>query len=380
MAIVNFTGAELGAALEAAVAGSNATIDSTVKRTGGYSYKFAPTAGQTSNITLQKMGADGVGTTFNQASLYATIYLYVETAPASARAIAIIRASGANYQVEVDLDSGPALTLFYYNNLGVKTAIGSASSNLSLNTWYRITLIATALATGGSSTAELKLNGTSVASATALTILGTPANCNVILLGAPVDTVACTVYMDDICVDSAADPGAGQIFRMDADGNGNYTAWTGAYTDVDEVPHDSDTTYITSATSGDAETVTLESGAAAGLVGTPLSIKSCGVVRDEGGVSAIQIRLRSASTDDDTTSAQIGAAYSATNALYKIYNTDPATGLAWVASALDSLEVGVDNAASVAVRCTALYVTVWEDGVAVGGVGIRRLNLLGVGM
>jgi len=171
-------------------------------------------------------------------------------------------------------------------------------------------------------------------------------------------------FYDDLCADDSAYPGAGQCFRMDPDGNGNYTAWTGTYTDVDEVPHDSDTTYLSNATSGDAETVTLESSAAAGLVGTPLSVKSMAIVRHEGVAVLLQLRLRSATTDDDTTSNNTSSSYLLRA---KLYNTDPADAGAWTAADLDGLEVGVENNDSVAVRCTALYVMVWEDGVAVGG-------------
>src|SRR3972149_4702960 len=81
--------------------------------------------------------------------------------------------------------------------------------------------------------------------------------------------------------------------------------------------------------------------------------------RDKGGPSLFAVRLRSGSTNDDTSDRNVGITY----ALYgKVYDTDPADAGAWTSGDLDALEVGVVNNAAVAARCTELLVMVWSAG------------------
>ena len=364
MTILNFLGFETGDLTEGTSSSGTVSVQSTVVRSGGYAFRSNPTTTGAGRLDLGGLSAAGAIAGFNVATIYETVYFRYATRPASADE-PIIRHISQLGALKFELRLNSSGQLAAYDS--ALTLLATGATVLAADTWYRIEV---SVGTGTSAAWEVKINGVSEISGTANLTTSNVSDCR---LGKSINRNGNTVdfFYDDVCFDDAAYPGAGQVFRMDADNNGAYTAWTGVYTDVDDIPHDSDTTYLSNATSGNAETVTLESGASAGLVGTPKSVKSCAIVRDEGGSSAIQVRLRSATTDNDTTSSDPGATY-VLRAL--VYNTDPATGAAWLAAALDSLEVGVDNAASVAARCTALSVMVWEDGVAVSA---RRMAVIG---
>lgn len=339
MAILNFCGWEAGDAVEAISATGTYAVQATIKRSGDYAYRNYPTALSDSHHAFTQHAADG-GFGALASPWYATAHIYVATLPSANGSTVFRCGTGVAYAVEVHLDTNG--NIYLYN----ATAPSAVAATLLTGTWYRIDI--TVVQNG---TCRLQVD-----KGAEVTLAGADAAPSYFYCGTRTVSVTYDVYYDDICIDDAALPEAGRVFRLDANGNGTYTAWTGVYTDVDDIPHDSDTTYLSNAVNLDAETVTLESGAAAGLVGTPKSVKSCAVVRDEGGASAIQVRLRSATTDDDTANNDPGATYMLRA---KIYNTDPATGAAWLAAALDSLEVGVENNAAVAVRCTAAFVIVW---------------------
>lgn len=362
MTVLNLCGFESGNANEASSTGGTFSIQSTTKRSGGYALQVNPTTTGTGFYAFSGFLAGGAQAgNFNVAIMYYRFYFNYATKPAANNEI-IARAldTGGATKVTVRIDSSGNLSVWDRS----PTALGTGSTVLSAGTFYRIELkVGTETAdVNNDGVWELKINGTSEISGSGNT---STVNNATIQLGKAANANSNTIdfFYDDFVADDAAYPGAGQIFRMDPDGGGAYTAWTGTYADIDEVPHDTDTTYITSSTTGEAETASLESGATAGLVGTPLSVKAMAIVRDEGGASAIQVRLRSNTTDTDTTNADPGATYVTRG---RIFNTDPATSAAWVASALDALEVGVENNANVAVRCTAAYVMVSENGVATG--------------
>lgn len=164
------------------------------------------------------------------------------------------------------------------------------------------------------------------------------------------------------------------VYRMAPDGDGNYTGWTGAFGDVDEIASDGDTTYITTSSANTKESVTLESTTAAGVVGTIKAVKVQALVRDEGGASSMRVFLRTGGTDYNGNSIDPGSSY--VN-LGHVWETNPNTGVAWTAADLDGLEIGVENINAVAVRCTQLGLMVLTDGVAAAGghPAIRRLGM-----
>jgi len=126
-------------------------------------------------------------------------------------------------------------------------------------------------------------------------------------------------------------------------GAGFYDQWTNDYTYVDEVPHDSGSTVRQETTINEVFTqaMTPTSGLAA-QAGTIYAATAFSVeINDAGGT--IILRLRSGTTDADTSAFGPGVSYVAQQ---RLFLTDPATAGSWTVSAIDSVEVGAKRATS----------------------------------
>jgi len=356
MARLNVIGFETGDYSETDFQNGTGSISTTQKRTGAYSLRANPTT-STLLFRLKTHDATGAFATWNTANIYFTFYLWIASAPSAKTTILEVESAGPS-QLRVKLDTDNTLTLVYFNGAAVQTQIGSASAALSTGAWHLIEVKGTALATGGSSVAELKLNGSVVATGTGLTVMVTPANSTHAYIGM-IDAATADLYFDDIVIDDAAYPGARQVNILKPRAAGASAQWaTGTsalFSAVNEVPHDSDTTYIGSVTSGNASSFAMDSSATGGVVGTIGVIKTVGIFRDEGGASSMSVRLRNGATNRDTTAVDPGATYVA---LARLDATDPNGGGAWTSGGLDTIEAGAVNSAAVAARCTALYVMV----------------------
>jgi hypothetical protein len=343
--IVNFTGFETGDLGECAGSSGTVSVQATVKRTGDYALRVNPVDADVGYANLRKPAANGSNAMLDLATTTVRGYLRVAARPASGAEMILALDGGSGFKGALLLGSDGKLTIW---DVGY-SAVGQSSTALALDTWYRVEL---RIGTGTAAAYALRVDGTEWLSGTGS--FGA-SNAYTLRVGKYEDSggeQGLDVYWDDLLIDDADWPGAGEVRRLDPDGDGTYTDWTGTYQDVDEVPpQDADTSYITTSTSGAAETVTLESCASAGVSGTIRAVKSLAAVRDEGGTSALSVRLRSSSTNDDTTGIDLGTSYVTRG---KVYPTDPATAAAWTPSAVDAVEVGVVAGAAVAHRCTLL--------------------------
>jgi hypothetical protein len=228
---------------------------------------------------------------------------------------------------------------------------GTGSATLQTGQWY---LIEVKCVRNGAS--ELRVNGISASTATA----ANTDDPNFVLVGLFGVSGTGDVYFDDIALRDDDWVGQGPCNILKATGNGYYTDWTGSYADVDEVPHDSDTTYITSSTVGHAETVTIEDVATVGAWG-PVAVKPYSICRRDPAAGSFvpKVRVRSGGVDWDAAQVSISSAYTQ---VAPILNTDPATSAAWTPEAIDNLEVGILNGAAGTGRCTSLSAMVWCTG------------------
>jgi len=358
MALRALCGFETGSITDSGLTGgSGQSISSVTVRSGVYSLRSNPVTTATNYFSLNFFDANGIGTTPpNIATTYISFYFCYATPPASgSEEFLSFLDSGASYKLSLRLTSTGAVQV--YNAAG--TQLGSDSSALSANRWYRLDVKCGTSATIGPY--ELKIDDTSIVSGTGNT---GSSNLTYCLLGKFTNRSSQTtdVYYDDVMVSDSAFTASGPYYikALQPIGNGNYTAWTGTYTDVADVPPDDDTTYISSSTSGQAETAVVQSATTAGIVGTVLAVATIARCRENASFTpgGIQVRLRSGTTDNDTAmpgSQAIGTNYSY---LGKYYETDPATGAAWTIGALAALEVGVEMNASNASRCTQLLIMV----------------------
>ena len=345
MAITNICGFETGAGgagNESTLNGAGATIQTTTKRTGTYALKINPTTTATASSTLQlsylATGVeDGGVTPTGQATSYYRFYINIAALPSAAEPI-FSAFFVATLKFELRLDQNGNLSAFD----SALASLGTGSTDLQTGQWYRIEVLVN---TGTSAAWEVKIDGASELSGSTANL--TTSNNAAASVGKTTNRNGSgyECYFDDFAVSTTAYPGAGAVAVIRPDGNGNYTAWTGVYTDVDDLVsqagNDGDTTKWLSSTNTQAETATLESSATAGISGTINAVKSIAVVkRTSGSATAIQHRIRVNAADFDLSNYATTASYVA---LARCDALNPSDSAAWETGDIDTLEVGVEH-------------------------------------
>jgi len=165
-------------------------------------------------------------------------------------------------------------------------------------------------------------------------------------------------FYDDFIWSDSAYPGVGQCSVLLPEAAGTYQTWTRGGTDtganwsqVNELPPNGNTTYLVSPlVLNDAETEDVQTSGTVGITGTVNSVKAESIFAQNVAGGTVQLRLRSASTDNNTSNYTTTASYVA---IEKIYDTDPATSSAWTLGGIDGLECGaLDTNAANQVRMT----------------------------
>jgi hypothetical protein len=359
MAVVAFTGFEHGDTSELNATAGGTTVQSTTKRTGGYGLKIlSATANAATYGELTGYAADGTFAVYSVATVYHRFYFqYATKAGSGSEIIAASLDSGNTVKGAIALTSTGVLT--YRNAAGV---LATGSTTLTANTWYRIEF---RCGTGASANYELKIDGTSEVSGTG--DLGTNNNAK-LRIGKAVNTDGWAIeyYFDDVYLDDAAYPGIGECKVMLPNGEGSTAQWTvgaggagtGDYTDVDEIPTNTDTDYIQkSSAASQTHLVAFESSSSAGISGTINAVKFMARIRESSNsTSASGVRIRSGSTNSDSSTRNGSTSYVWQG---RCLGTDPADSSAWTTSDLDGIEAGVIDTASITtVRCTTMILSV----------------------
>lgn len=353
MAFLNICGFETGDLTEANYStGGAVSVQSSIKRTGAYALRMNPTA-SAPGVHFKKHSATGVmGTNFGLTTAYVTLYFRYATIDGGglSRIGRMIDSSG-NIVAYFAVSAGGAITM-------VGTTTSATIATISTGVWYQLD-------------ATFVSNGTCSASideGTPQTCTGGNFNSDELCLGNDLTNRTDDCYWDDLAISDSGIPGAGQVNILKPNATGSYTAWaSGSYADVDEVPHDSDTTYARYTTGGWPKfSVNLDSAATGGISGSIKTVKSVAIVRDEGGASNLAIGLRySGNTDYTSGAVGPGTTYVA---WAKMHATAPGGG-AWSAAVLDALECEMLASDNVPVRCTAIYAMVWCTGVPASQTG-----------
>lgn len=353
MAVLNFTGLESGDSSEAQSTTGTFSIQSSVVRSGSYALRVNPTTSATGNVRMAKHSSEGVATTaFGVSTLYHRFYFRVATAPsADEEQMYVVLDDGGSDKCYLTLNSSRNIKA--YNNAG--SLIGTGTTVLSTNTWYRIEL---KTSTGsGSQAFVVRIDGTDEFNTTANQLTNNHGSVR-LGKGTNLNSRSIDFYYDDWAVSDSDWLGEGQCLRMAPDSNGSTAQWTTGtnssnYAEVDEVPTDSDTTYLkTTASAGDVHLVGLVSCATAGVSGTINAVKAFARIRETTDVTtATRVRVRSSSTNNDTGTNNPGTSYVSR---FNLLTTDPATSAAWTTSALDSVEIGVKEDNAVSTRCSTL--------------------------
>lgn len=316
------------------------TLQTSVVRTGTCALRTNPTTTAVGSIQIRRH-IDGGDVNINGANLYSAFYFRWDTKPTTNdEPIFVSRDSSSNQKLELRLNSSGNLAA--YDSVG--TLLATGSTVLSTATWY---LIGVLVGTGASASWEVRIAGsTEISGSTAN--LGTSNNAH-IRLGKWANRNGNSVdfYYDDCALDTTDWPADGKIVFMLPDSNGTDQDWTiGAGADhwssVDEIPHTSDTDYLVSTlNTAHADTWHLASAATYGIGAsdTIVTAKAIAIARRDGTVGGtVKSRIRQSSTTLDSANNGTGATYGLTA---KLTDTDPATGVAWTPSGLDSVQVGV---------------------------------------
>ena len=368
MAFLNICGFETGDTSEARAVTAGASIQSTVKRTGSYALRINVSASN-DRFDIGGLSTSGAAAALSLTTGYYAFYLRFGTLPSSNQTVASVRTSGGSAIIGVKVDSSGQVTI-------VGTTTSPVIATLSTGIWYRVEL---KVVTSG--TSEGKVNG-----GTAQTC-STNANTQGILrLG---DTSAANTYdayYDDAAISDSAYPGEGQVNILKPNANGGLTEWDATSTiwqNVDDVPPDGDTSYISvGATSILEQRQALESAATGGVAGAIGAVKAMMVARYVSGganYSQANVGFYSGSTRDTTSSPPANTSFTLQA---KIRDTDPNGGGAWTSSGLDSLEIIAGRTSGGATTATAIRVTfaavmVWCTGEE--ATPPFRRSLLGVG-
>lgn len=329
--------------------GTVSVVTSPVYGSGVYAFRCNPTTTGTGYVQMGGFTASGAANTSLGAQMVGVAFKFrYATKPA------------ANYEriASGHTNAAGPKWIFVLNssgNIELRTTGGTlvttSATALSADTWYDLRIEAES----ASATAEIRLwiDGTleinestynSSTTAHGYVRLGKTANTN----GQSVD-----YYYDDVVLYSGLNDGeAGEVaagaamtIRMaNANGDGNYTAWTGDYTAVDETPPSTADYVNIAANTAGAETFTLENCSAIGLGGSD-TIDAVRFIasfaEDASGTSLVNVMCRNGSTDVHATA--VDATTSAT--YYNILRTtDPNGGGAWTQSGFNSSEVGANNA------------------------------------
>jgi hypothetical protein len=345
LAILVYDGAESGDMTAALATSGTMSVQSSVVHSGDYAYRVNPTAAG-AYISFNSIANTGLKAAI-AGNCYATFWLYFTALPTSGVA-KIHFTSSVNVTVGryMSVDSSGQVQL---------NAAGTVHATLTTGQWYLVEFSVT------STTTSVSVDG-----AAALTF-GAGGAPDRLLFG---DTASATFDMifDDVVLSNSGHVTTPHITRLLPTGAGTYSGWTNGtgstYAEVDEVPHDSNTTYIQNTSGTNVEhTFAMQSRATAGAAGAVAAVMAYVVMAEASSTSTSgRVMMRSGSTDAQGLNTDIGT--TAFVPMRLVREVDPATSSAWTGAAVDAVEIGVDkDSDNSAIRCTAVYAMVLTDGV-----------------
>lgn len=323
-------------------------MESSVIRSGFFSHETSGTG--IDAVVYQPVSADTDTGTF-----FIRVYMRIASLPDADTAILRVLDSGANLSGDIRLTTGGNLQLFQRGS----TQVGSNSSALSTNTWYRIELEITP-SNAGTGSLRGRLNGIEFAgSASANTD-----SMHTIRWG-KANSATAELYFDDIAINDSTGsfqnswPGEGKIIHLRPNANGNTVDWsddvTGdSYTAVNEVTPDDDSTNLLDSGTATHEVELDSSGPIGGSdtincvqVGFRFNVSSTAGTQP---VVVLRIKASSGGTVEEssnitfnTTTWNTNATAAPRNYPLTLYDLPGASTTAWAKSNLDTTQIGVRN-------------------------------------
>jgi len=343
MAIKAFDGFEGGVTTSTILTGTASLVTTPTRGAWStYAVRSNPTTTGTGYYTVFGSNGAVLATTVDLGAIsYFTFYFYVLTLPASGNEefTAIRATGGAVAKMELRIDSTGVISAY-----SGTTLIATGTTVLSLATWYKIQI---KCGTGAGAAVEWKVND-AVDGSTTATLTVSATNC--IRLGKSTNRNGNSVdfYFDDCIVSDSDYVPAVQVARLIPDADGTYQTFTvGAgsgshYQIVGQVPPDVSftTSYLVSPNViGNAETEALQPASTKYIGGTILAVSPFIIFTRNGSLNgSVLVRVRSGSTNSDSAAASSSTAVAYSS---RMMETDPNTGVAWTASGIDGVEVGL---------------------------------------
>lgn len=261
-----------------------------------------------------------------------------------------IGAEGPQVSITRNGDGTFSLNVQAYNNttfdFGVSQIFGLNGRPLSLNTWYYFEVDANIVSTTQLQ-ATVRVNGNVEVSNLTLNLVGGAHFLATVwrhftIYGGNTGSTSDTC---DLYLTSTGFYGDGIVMLLKPTAAGNYTVWTplagSNWSNVNEVPPDSDTTYNSSANVGDKDSYTMSNVPTGVII---KGVQSLGWIdKDATGVASYQPLYRSGVSD------QLGGTYNPSLSQYQYFRegdeTSPFTGIAWTYTEVNGMEFGQQRTA-----------------------------------
>jgi hypothetical protein len=361
--LLDFGGFEIGVNENINFGVGAISVQSTIKRSGSYALRATPVSTGLAWIRcVPPSSASGAAGAMSAPDLYTRFNIYIGSLPSagSEEIFAVadnVNTLGEPNKMTLRINSDGKLMAFGSDGV---TQIGSTGTTiLELETWYTLYVYCGTGASAAWSVSigeDIEISGTDD--------VGT-SNAAAWRFGKSVDRngEGYDIYFDDWAVSLDAMPSDGSCLAMVAGSDGTYQDFSiGAgsgehYTNVDEIPPDSDTTYIVSnLVVNDAETYGVVSAASVGISGIINAAKSLIYRKRDELNGNFKHRFRSGGLNYDGISIGSTSTYQS-NVL--VWNKEPSTGLPWNIPTLDDVEIGyIENNQTRATRVTTVCLMV----------------------
>lgn len=305
---------------------SNATYVSSPVRTGhSFALRTNPAGNQ---HTYQIIGLSGGGALANFSRVdptYIFVWMRVASRP-SANHVRIGQFGDCRLQMDTNGD------IFLSD---AAESADSAKVATALDTWIPLWIL-----TDTSGTCALK-----VGTAAAVTVTGSGTTFANALLG-NTENATFDIYWSDFCIfddaaDGYTDADEMNVINLTPNGAGASSGWTTGtgttFAEVDEKPHDGDTTRIQTSTDNAVHLFTVQDAEAAGVTDTIRGVEGWCVIRSGGTANRTIIIRGSGGTQSQSTEVSISSTYQWAG---RALSTDPDTAVAWTQAGLALAQIG----------------------------------------
>lgn len=333
MARILTEGFEMGDALGYVASGSLSAINSSIVRSGVYSYS----CGRSNSLLYLPLPS-----TYGE--LYIRIPLYISIEGNGGHGFSLRSDENIVVSVVVEQDSVVSLTC------NGSTVYGTTI--LAEDTWYVVELHLKIANSGG--IAELKIDGQAVEATISGDTQGSYATVNrLYLTGTSSTSVSSQLVFDDIAINDIAGGvddswcEDGHIVALNPNTNGDSSQWTGSdgnstdnYALVDEVPSNGDTDYVQDSTSGNKDLYNLASIAAFVNGQTVRRVWAEARARKtDTDAATLLLGVKAGTTEDWDTGTVLLESY--TKILGEDHIVNPDDSAAWEEADLNALQVGI---------------------------------------